>query len=117
MIVKDRYGNVDLNEGSEEESTSESEDENAQEVTKDVEIEFFKALSMLKSKNQKIYDKENTKFFENMIDNRNNINDNGIEKNSKENKPFQLKDLEREMVLKRFLFNFTLVSIRIAFLN
>jgi len=64
--VKDKYGDVDVNEGSEEESESETEDEDAQELTKDVELEFFRALALLKSKDRRIYDKEKTRFFEGM---------------------------------------------------
>lgn len=95
---------LDENSAEEEESESETEDEDAQELTKDVELEFFRALSLLKSKDQKIYDKENTKFFEGM-ENRNGNEDedgdgNELKKGSRQ-KPYQLKDLEREMVLKR----------------
>ena len=85
FLVKDKYGDVD---GESDESTDESEDDDAivcrlknyfklisklllifniqKELTKDVEIEFFKALSLVKSKDTKIYDKEKCKFFENM---------------------------------------------------
>ena len=69
-------------------------------MTKDVEIEFFKALSLIKSKDAKIYDKENCKFFENMPT--------PAEKSAetatvKEKKPFLMKDLEREMILEKYL--------------
>jgi len=85
-----------------DESTSESEDEDAQELTKDVELEFFKALSLLKSKDSRIYDKEKTKFFENMTGPDNEENgDEGVEKKEKKSKPYQLKDLEREMVMDK----------------
>ena len=87
-----------------DDSTSESEDEDAQELTRDVELEFFKTLSMLKSKDIKIYDKENTKFFENMA--RGESDDDEGESKKKamkinndkkalKKKPYQLKDSVR----------------------
>ena len=98
--MKDRYGDVGLNENSEDDSTSESEDEDAQELTKDVELEFFKALSMLKSKDTQIYDKEKTKFFENMV--KPDDEQATVEKKSKkEKKPYQLKDMEREIIMEK----------------
>lgn len=115
-LVKDKYGDVGLNENSEEEeSESETEDEDAQELTKDVELEFFRALSLLKSKDKKIYDKENTKFFEAMQNGDGDEDkeeaeggpkgreskDKDKDKAKAKKKPYQLKDLEREMVLKR----------------
>ena len=66
-------------------------------------MEFFKALSLVKSKDSKIYDKEKCKFFENMPDpnqEENETNKNGIKK-EKEPKQFRLKDLEREMILEK----------------
>ena len=61
-----------------------------------MEIEFFKTLSLVKSKDTKIYDKEKCKFFENMSEHL-------TVKSSKEKekKPFIMKDLEREMILKK----------------
>jgi protein KRI1 len=99
--VKDRYGDVGLGDASDE-STSESEDENAQELTKDVELEFFRALSLLKSKDSRIYDKEKTKFFENMAQ-ADDEEEGGEEarREKKKSKPYQLKDLEREMVMEK----------------
>ena len=35
-------------------------------MTEDVEKEFFKALSMVKSKDSKIYNKDECKFFDNI---------------------------------------------------
>lgn len=100
--MKDKYGDVGINDS--DESTSESEDEDAQELTKDVELEFFRTLSLLKSKDKKIYDKEKTKFFENMVGNEesNDEDDTKAKKtSSKEKKPYQLKDLEREMIMEK----------------
>ena len=65
-----------------------------------MELEFFKALSLLKSKDKKIYDKENTKFFEGMLKEDDEL-EKEEKKSSKEKKPYQLKDLEREMIMKR----------------
>lgn len=68
------------------------------ELTNDVEIEFFKALSLVKSKDSKIYDKEKCKFFENMLDPSKPTENSSKEK---EKKPFLMKDLEREMILEK----------------
>ena len=101
--MKDKYGDVGINDS--DESTSESEDEDAQELTKDVELEFFRTLSLLKSKDDKIYDKEKTRFFENMVGHEDfddeNENNKTKKTSSKEKKPYQLKDLEREMIMEK----------------
>jgi protein KRI1 len=67
-----------------------------------VELEFFRALSLLKSKDSRIYDKEKTKFFENMAQ-ADDEEEGGEEarREKKRSKPYQLKDLEREMVMEK----------------
>ncbi len=105
QIVKDKYGdNLDEDDS----STDESEDEDAKKLTKDVEIEFFKALSMVKSKDSKIYDKEHCRFFDKIKKENQEEDDSNDEDSSKktkkkksEKKSFYLKDLEREMILKK----------------
>lgn len=54
---------------------------------------------MLKSKDKVIYDKEKTKFFDNMVQ-ENMDNETGV-KTEKTKKPYQLKDLERDMVMEK----------------
>ena len=74
------------------------------ELTENVEKEFFKALSLLKSKDQKIYDKENCKFFENMSQEESSDDEEKKKKpatSKKEKKPFLMKDFEREMILEK----------------
>ena len=64
-------------------------------------MEFFKALSLVKSKDSKIYDKEKCKFFENMSNPQPQENQTTKSSDLKEKKPFLLKDLDREMILKK----------------
>jgi protein KRI1 len=71
-------------------------------LTEDVEKEFFKALSMVKSKDSKIYNKDECKFFDNIkTSNGNEEADSKKSSKEKEKKSFYLKDLEREMILKK----------------
>jgi protein KRI1 len=70
-------------------------------LTEDVEKEFFKALSMVKSKDSKIYNKDECKFFDNIKTNDGDADEAKSSKSSKEKKSFYLKDLEREMILKK----------------
>ena len=59
-----------------------------------MEKDFLTTLSLLKEKNKKIYDKETVLFNEGGEEE---------EKRAKETtKPFYLKDLEREMILKKY---------------
>jgi len=70
-----------------------------------VEKEFFKTLSLVKSKDAKIYDK-NVKFFDNVQEGKPQNDDGEQAKSSSEKKrkekSFYLKDMEREMILKKF---------------
>jgi protein KRI1 len=95
LKVKDKYGDVD-----EDEESSETEDEDAREMTEEVEKEFFKALSLVKSRDPKIYDKEKCRFFE--IEKKDDTSDSSpVNSKTKEKKSFLLKDLEREMIMKK----------------
>ena len=51
---------------------------------------------MLKSKDAKIYNKDECKFFETKP-----VVNGQTSKSEKKSKPFHLKDLEREMILKK----------------
>lgn len=61
-----------------------------------MEKDFLTALSLLKSKDKKIYDKEMILF-----DQKETEEENEVKKKSSKEKPFYLKDLEREMILKQ----------------
>lgn len=58
--MKARYGDVNLKE---EETDSESEDEDAEELTPAVEQKWLKALAALKSDDPRLY-KDDVKFFD-----------------------------------------------------
>ncbi|CAF4305002.1 unnamed protein product, partial [Rotaria sordida] len=73
----------------EDDSDEESEDENAQEWTNEVEKEFLRCYSILKKRDPKIYD-SNTTFF-NLSSSSNDNNQ--IDKKKKEKK-MNLKDAE-----------------------
>jgi hypothetical protein len=62
-----------------------------------MEKSFLQTLSLLKSKNEKIYDPSNV-LFEKKDDSR---NDASAKTTKVKDKPFYLKDLEREMILKQ----------------
>ncbi|GAB6022285.1 hypothetical protein CHUAL_006411 [Chamberlinius hualienensis] len=86
--LKQKYGN---NPKDEESSTSESEDDEPQNV---FDKEFYTAFACLKSKNPKIYDK-NLKFFNESKD-----ADTKKEEKPKKKKGLFLADYERETLLK-----------------
>ena len=69
------------------------------ELTEAVEKDFFKALSLLKSKDAKIYNKDECKFFEETSETQKKPLESS--KSDKKSKPFHLKDLEREMILNK----------------
>jgi protein KRI1 len=70
-----------------------------QELTEDVEKDFFKALSLLKSKDAKIYNKDECRFFEEKP--KTSKTESKKSNGEKKSKPFHLKDLEREMILNK----------------
>ncbi len=116
--MKDKYGDVDATaiDGSGDESSDEEEDDDAKELTDKIEKNFFKTLSLIKSKSKDIYDKSRTDFFESSSSNSDGEEENstsskkerngGIESNQngnkKTNKKTSMKDLEREMILKKY---------------
>lgn len=94
---------MDINDS--DESTSESEDEEAKELNENVEKEFFKALSLVKSRDARIYDKEKCRFFETPTTsskaNEDEEEDEPKKDSKKDKKAYHLKDLERDMILKK----------------
>ncbi|XP_060576869.1 protein KRI1 homolog [Ruditapes philippinarum] len=91
--LKDKYGDGDESKGS---SSSESEDEDAEALTEQVERDWLRTLSALKSKDPKIYQK-NAKFFH---DDDGDYEGGQKNKKSKE-KPMFLKDYERKVMLEK----------------
>ena len=59
--MRDKYGKEAVD-SSGDSSSSEVEDEDAEALTSDVERDFLRTLSLLKSKDPSIYDSQ-TKFF------------------------------------------------------
>ena len=99
--MKDKYGDADLD--SDLESSDSDEDEDAKELTEKVERDFFKTLSMIKSRKPEIYDKSKGDFFEANDSTTTTSDEEKTEKKSDKQKKKKtlLKDLEREMVLKK----------------
>ncbi|XP_023225487.1 protein KRI1 homolog [Centruroides sculpturatus] len=90
--LKDRYGEDGLRDSSSESSSSEEEEE---ELNNAIEKDFLKAISLLKSKDPRIYDK-NTYFFSDKEE-----NDNKVKKKKKKEKPMYWKDQERQVLLEK----------------
>jgi len=87
--LKDKYGNNP--EDDEEDSDESSEDEDAQDLTPEVERDFFKTLSSLKKKDPKIYDGK-TEFFK-MGEKK--------EVKEKKEKPVRIGDIERQVMVEK----------------
>jgi len=98
--LKDKYGEdaakKSLEEAMEDASDSESEDDDAEALTEQVEKDFFKTLAMLKTKNPKIYDKE-TKFYKEEASKGKGP---GTSKSSS-SKPLTIGDLQRKVILEK----------------
>lgn len=88
--LKQKYGDNAI----ESDSSSESEDEEAEGLTPGIQHEFMKTLSMIKSKDPKIYSSD-TVFFD--------AQDAGSEskKSEKKKNPILLKDYERQRLLEK----------------
>ena len=96
--LKDKYGDVS---DEEEESTSESEDDDAEALTDRLEKEWLQTLSALKRKDPKIYDKS-AKFFDRTSDSEASDDSNRkYKKTSKKEKPYLLKDYERDLIVEK----------------
>jgi hypothetical protein len=63
---------------------------------------------MVKSRDQKIYDKEHCKFFDIKSTNENSEQNGEKKSTKKDNKPFYMKDLEREIILKKLVIYFNM---------
>ncbi|XP_045158400.2 protein KRI1 homolog [Mercenaria mercenaria] len=91
--LKDKYGDE---EESEDSSSSESEDEDAEALTEQLERDWLRTLSALKSKDPRIYQKD-VKFYH---DDKDESGDNKKSKKTKD-KPMFLKDYERKVLLEK----------------
>ena len=78
----------------EDSSTDEEEDDDANELTEEVERDFFKTLSYLKKKDPAIYD-GTTEFFHAVS------NPGPSDSKTKKEKPMTLKDFERKIMLEK----------------
>ncbi|XP_006819512.1 protein KRI1 homolog isoform X1 [Saccoglossus kowalevskii] len=101
--LKARYGDVNLSD-EESSSSSEFEDEDAVALTPQVEKDFFRALSAVKFKDPKIYEKD-VKFYHSGEDGNNLSADDDKQKVKKKtkstDKPFLLRDYERKVMLEK----------------
>ncbi|XP_066154798.1 protein KRI1 homolog [Euwallacea fornicatus] len=89
--LKTKYGEDALEMS--DSSSSSDDDENATELTEEVERDFFKTLSYLKTKDPKIYD-NNISFFKHKPE--------VVKKSTKgKEKPIFLKDYERKLLLEK----------------
>jgi len=87
--LKDKYGKNP--EEDDEDSDESSEDEDAQDLTPEVERDFFKTLSSLKKKDPKIYDGK-TEFFK---------KGEKMEGKEKKEKPVRIGDIERQVMVEK----------------
>ncbi|KAJ9593825.1 hypothetical protein L9F63_027531, partial [Diploptera punctata] len=93
--LKDRYGEEALKDSNESiSSSSEDEDEKANQLTEQLEKDFFKTLSCLKKKDPRIYDK-NKYFF-----NESAPTHSETKSAKKEEKPLFLRDYERKLIVE-----------------
>ncbi|XP_074642032.1 protein KRI1 homolog [Tubulanus polymorphus] len=93
---KDKYGEEALDDGEISSSSSESEDDDAEALTPDIEKAWMKAYAAVKTKDPKIYSKEVT-FFNEKFNSENDVKG----KKSNKQKPMYLKDYERKVILER----------------
>ena len=98
--LKDKYGDRgDLNENEEDSDSSsdEEEDDDAEELTPEIEKDFFATLSSLKCKDPTIYDGK-TNFFTN----KQSSLDKTVSSDSK-SKKITIADMERKIMLEKVL--------------
>ncbi|XP_064476760.1 protein KRI1 homolog [Ornithodoros turicata] len=92
--LKDKYGEDAILSSS---SSEESEDEDAEELTSEVEKKFLETLNALKSKDPKIYSKDMV-FFK---DTPEAVAEATKKKREKEDKPMYIKDYERKIIVEK----------------
>lgn len=80
-------------------SSDESEDEDAHELTDQVEKDFYKTLASLKNKDPRIYDGQ-TRFFQDPSDNDDKEPRGPKSKDKKKDKPVYWSDLQRQVILE-----------------
>jgi len=93
--LKQKYGEEALN-GEEDESSSESEDDDAEGLTPDIEKDFLKTLSMIKAKDPKIYEAESVFYAS-----KETAKAKEEDKSKKSKAPVFLKDYERQRLLEK----------------
>ncbi|XP_060081608.1 protein KRI1 homolog [Ylistrum balloti] len=98
--LKDKYGDVDVNHSDESSSSSESEDETAEALTAQVEKDWLKTLSALKSKDPKIYNNK-VKFYHSGEEEDEEDEDSKPKAKGKKQKPVFLKDYERKLITEK----------------
>ncbi|XP_077981504.1 protein KRI1 homolog [Glandiceps talaboti] len=98
--LKARYGDVTLEE--EDESSSEIEDEDASALTPQIEKDFLRALSAVKFKDPKIYQKDVAFYHSEESSDTTDEEENEAEKEKKEkDQPMYLKDYERKILVEQ----------------
>ena len=92
--LKDKHGDQNINQEEEDEddSSSEEEDEDGEEITADIEKDFFTTLSSLKSKDPAIYDGKTT-FFK--------ASDPKTKISSEKTEKITIADMERKIILEK----------------
>ena len=95
--LKDKYGDV----LDDDESTLESEDEDAEALTDKLDNQWLQTLTALKRKDPQIYDK-NTKFYDKSSDSDAGEKHSNLKnKKIKKEKPYLLKDYERDLIVEK----------------
>ncbi|XP_033736672.1 protein KRI1 homolog [Pecten maximus] len=97
--LKDKYGDVDDNHTDGSSSSSESEDENAEALTAQLEKDWLKTLSALKSKDPKIYN-DKARFYHSEEED-GEEDDEESKPKTKAQKPVFLKDYERKLITEK----------------
>jgi protein KRI1 len=97
--VKDRYGEASVKAPckSSDDTSSSEDDEHAEQLTQQLEKDFFKTLSCLKKKDASIYD-EKVSFFADINSTEPQGQNVGIKKSDK--KPLFLRDYERKLIVE-----------------
>jgi protein KRI1 len=100
FTVKDRYGEASVKTDckSSDDSSSSEEDEHAEQLTQQLEKDFFKTLSCLKKKDPSIYD-EKVSFFTDSNSAKPQGQNIYVKKSDK--KPLFLRDYERKLIVER----------------